>query len=824
LKPRLTYTASLLILGLLGVLPCFAEEEAVKLAAHTDWVPDPPEVNVCRGHYALPHFPAQPSLEIEMHADESFFVLGSGESELKGRVLIEEPGRRLFADKVIVLRDAEGNAVQASAIGGILIETPEYRIWGDQATVFLSNNDTTLWNAEYRWYARQGRGEAKEAHTADNEPLVLYKASFTTCAPDDNLWMLKSEKVVLNKETGRGSSWNTRLLMKDIPVLYVPYLNFPIDNRRQTGFLTPEFRTSTINGASIRTPYYLNLAPNYDATLYPYYMDDRGLQIGGEYRFLLDQFNGHLYGEYLNEDRAFAHFRERKLASTRAPDPSDPRRSNLENDSADRWMANLLINGSHGPHWKTYFEFLEVSDDEYLIDFGNNTFGDDERQLRRRAELMYSGSEVAGTVYVQDYQTLQPFEANLVNPPYRMLPSAQAFYTPYTPDYPFVFSAGGQFTAFRHSFDALLGETPTFGNRYHLAPTLSFPMRRPYGFINPSVTLMETYYDLSLSNSQKALEFPNTDNRAIPITSLDAGLTFERVTTVFNHSYVQTLEPRLFYLYTPYVNQNKIPNFDTAYFEFTTSQLFRINRFSGFDRIADANQVSLALTSRYYDESLGDQRFNATVGQIYYFDNQRVMLCNTDLDPNCYQFENPTARIHTSPVVADTLYRFDPRWYFTADARFDTSDSKADLFSGRLHYQTQPRDIIHLGLRYEESGNELGYLYLGEHSKDLLQSDLGLAWGVTPELTVLGRWYYDIRNRFNVDAFGGLEYENCCYAIRLGARRYLMINSGDASTRQFDTEIFFQWIFKGLGGVGRSPVDYFTTSLPGYQDRFEVEI
>jgi LPS-assembly protein len=553
-------------------------------------------------------------------------------------------------------------------------------------------------------------------------------------------------------------------------------------------------------------------------------MGDRGLQMGAEYRFLMSQFTGQFYGEYLNDDRAFAHFRHHKLDSTYVPDPNDPRRANLQGDSTDRWLGSFAINGNHGPYWKTHVEFIEVSDDEYLIDFGNNTFGDDERQLRRRASLMFTGNEIAGSVFVQDYQTLQPFESNLVNDPYRILPSAQLFYSPYTPTYPFVFSTGTQFVAFLHSTDLLVGETPTYGDRYHVSPTLSFPARPSYGFVNPSITLMETFYDLSLSKSQQDLEFNNSVNRAIPMTSLDAGLIYERNLSVFSRPYLQTLEPRLYYLYVPNINQADIPAFDTSYYVFTTSQLFRNNRFSGIDRIGDANQMSLALTTRFYDEELGDQRFNATIGQIYYFRNRDVMLCNTNIDPECYKFENPTAEAKTSPIVGDILYRFDPDWYFTADARFDTSSSQDDLFSGRLHYQSRPRDIIHVGLRYEESGDPLGEEFVGDNVQDLLQSDIALAWGLGQQVTLLGRWYYDLLNNFTVDTFGGLEYENCCYAIRFGARRYLMINTGQASDRQFDTEFFFQWIFKGLGGVGRSPVDYFTTNLPGYQDRFEVEM
>lgn len=823
MKQRYSRTIPLII-GLLASLAGKSYAESVPQPVTDDWVIDPPGVNVCRGHYELPVFPQTPSLTLDITADDSFFLLGSGESELSGRVLFQEPNRRLFADKVTLLRNEEGEAIKALALGSVLVETPQYRLWGDNAQILFANNDTTIWNAEYRWYERHGRGTASQANTADGQPLVMQNATYTTCAPNDNLWELKAKKVVLDQETGRGSGWHTRLYMKDTPLLYLPYLNFPIDNRRQSGFLSPEFNTSTINGFSVRTPYYFNLAPNYDATLYPYYMEDRGLQMGGEYRFLLSEFSGRAYAEYLYDDRSFADFRDRKLASSTNPDPNDPRRANLEDDSDNRWLTNFVGKGKYGHHWSTYFEYLKVSDDEYLIDFGSNTFSDDERQLRSRAEAMYVNDSISGSIYVQDYQTLQPFDGNLVNEPYTILPSAQVFYSPHLGSSPLAFNASAQATVFRHSFDALADETPTYGNRYHVAPTLSVPLRKSYGFIIPSVTLMETLYDLSLSPTDESLDYPNTDNRTIPIANLDLGLFFDKDTSFFGRSYVQTFEPRLFYLYVPDVNQNGIPTFDTAYYEFTTSQLFRINRFSSIDRIGDANQLSLALTTRYYDKVLGDQRFNATLGQIYYFSNRNVMLCNTELDPDCAMAENPSAQAKTSPLTGDLLYRFDQRWFFTGDARFDTYNSENDLFSGRFHYQQQARDIVHFGLRYEQSGNMLSDEFIGEDSDDLLQTDLGLTWGLGQQITLLGRWYYDIRNSFTVDAFGGLEYENCCYAVRLGARRYLMINTGEASAREFDTEFFFQWIFKGLGGVGRSPVDYFTTYLPGYRDRFEVQM
>lgn len=809
--------------GLAGFSSSWAENQSVKKHISIDWVSDPPNVNVCDGHYVLPKFTDTGNPNLVIHANESLF-LKAGESELTGDVKMEEPDRRFFADKVTLLRNEAGEAVSADAQGGILLEEPDFRVWGSKADIKFENNATTVWDAEYRWYARQARGNASEAYTSDNEPLFLYDASYTTCPPDSNLWLLKSSKVVLNQETGRGSSWHTKMYMKDVPVMYVPYFNFPIDDRRQTGFLNPEFRSSTRNGPSLRTPYYLNLAPNYDATLYPYYMADRGLQMGGEFRFLTQQFYSTLYGEYLPHDRAFIHYRDRKLASTQHPDPNDPRRKNLEDSSSDRWLVDYNLKGRHGKHWRTKLEYKEVSDDEYLIDFGSNTFGDNERQLRRRAEARYANEELTGLMYVQDYQTLQPFESNLVNPPYQILPHGQLHYTPYMPEYPFVFSAKAQATNFDHDRDSLIGETPTYGQRYHVAPSFSFPRRTNYGFVIPTFRLWQTNYNLKLSPTDEALGNPSSISRTVPITSVDMGLFFERYTTWLNKSYLQTLEPRAFYLYVPYRNQNDIPDFDTSRYEFTADQLYRINRFSSIDRIGDANQVSLSLTTRYYDEASGAQKFKATVGQIVYFRNRDVTLCNNEVDPLCIENEDRTSTSKTSPIVADMLYRFNPNWYLSADLRQDLNNSETDLYTARFHYQPSNRRIIHVGLRYEESGNELDEDDVGSTTEDLIQSDIAVTWGISQRLSLLGRWYYDLRNDFTVDAFGGLEYESCCYAVRLGARRYLTINSGSAADREFDTEYFVQWIFKGLGSVGRSPVDYFTTTLPGYQDRFEVEI
>jgi LPS-assembly protein len=815
----------------LSSVPAFAQEDE-EIApdqimlddrqVFVDWVPLPPGQGVCNGYYAEPKFSAEQQAESVITADQGGLLLNPGPSELTGHVELVEPDRRLFADKVTVIRNEAGEYESVTAVGGVILEEPGFRVYSDKASVIFNNNETTLWNAQYRYYARHARGKASRAETAKDSPVLLYDATFTTCAPDDNLWNIKANKVKLDSATGRGEAINSFLYLWDAPVLYVPYLNFPIDDRRQSGFLTPEYRTSNQNGLSIKVPYYFNLAPNYDATMTSNWMSDRGFMWGGEGRYMDPFHYTTLYGEYINHDRKFVAFRERHLASSEVPDPEDPRRKNLEDEGPNRWLVNGTWNGHYGAHWSTALEYNAVSDDEYLIDFGPNDFSEDERLLRQRAQVDYIDDDWTTQIFVQEYQTIQPFEASLVSPPYRIMPNLGAVYTPYIPDSPVRFTGVGQVTVFQHEYDPLLGETPTYGSRYHVEPTLAFPQRAMYGFLTPSTTLYETQYDLTLSKADMLIDDPTSPQSTIPAASVDMGLIFERNLTWFKTNYQQTLEPRLFYVYIPYFDQNDLPNFDTARYEFLTAQLFRQNRFSGIDRIGDANQVSLALTSRFYDELMGAERFKTTIGQIYYFENRRVMLCNTDLDPACYKAEDPIADTNSSPIVADLLYKFNPQWYLMADGRVNTHDSKNDLASLRLHYQPSLRTIMHVGFRYEESGNLVSDTELGDSLADLVQSDIGFSIAVTERVNVLGRWYYDIKNTFTMDSFGGLEYENCCWAVRTGARRYLQLNTGEISDGTFNTEFFLQWVFKGLGSVGRSPVEYFTTNIPGYQDRFEV--
>ncbi len=766
-----------------------------------------------------PDFPVDETL---INANE-VFLPATGVSILTGDVEVNEINRRLFAEKVYIYRDDAGDVSSLNIPGTVLIEEPDARIHGENASIILDGQETTLNEVNYRYYAQHARGTAQKVEYAQDEPILLYHANYTTCSPDSRVWQLEGERVSLNQETGRGEAYHTVLKIQDLPVFYSPYLNFPIDDRRQSGFLMPEFGSQTGNGFIMATPYYFNLAPNYDATFYPRYLSERGLQLGGDVRYLDEYHQTQLYGTYLNHDRGFAAFQAEQLSSPSFSNPEDPRQSGVNDASVDRWDLAFSHIGQYDTHWSTHLDYNRASDDNYFNDLATDLYNRDQRELLQRAQVNYSDLNYSATAMVQNYQILQPFDNDLYTVPYQILPHLELDLMPETEFWNSYGAMNAQFTYFDHVFDPLLNERPTIGARSHLDPIIQMPLRRTYGYLLPAAEFRYTQYDLSLSPSDAALDADSQINRALPTFYVDGGLMFDRSTHFMDKAYTQTLEPRLFYLYTPYTNQDEIPLFDTNLYDFNTDQLFRTNRFNGLDRIADANQLSAAISTRFYEEETGIERFEATLGQILYFEDRDVNLCDIELEPYCASFENFGNDSLTSPLVGTLLYRFTRDWYTTMDGRYDPTPAETDRYHLLFHYEPPSELILHFGFIYDESGNNIGPPVgpePGTEDAKLLQTDTGVIWPINPNWSVLGRWYYDIQNQFTVEAFGGLEYESCCWGVRAGARRYLL-GSNEVVDRQYDSQLFLQFILKGLAGIGSSPVALLVDDIPGYNDRFE---
>ncbi|HLF66804.1 MAG TPA: LPS assembly protein LptD, partial [Gammaproteobacteria bacterium] len=488
-------------------------------------------------------------------------------------VQVNEKKRRLFAEQIYIYRDAQGEISSLEIPGSVLIEQPGARISGQNASIILDGQDTTLSDVHYRYYAQHARGSAEQVDYAQDEPILLYHANYTTCSPDSRVWQLQGDTVRLDQAAGRGEIYNTVLKIQDVPVFYSPYLNFPLDDRRQSGFLTPQFGSQTGNGFILTTPYYFNLAPNYDATFYPRYLSERGLQLGGEARYLDEYHQTELYGTYLNHDRGFAAFQAQQLSDPSFADPNDPRQLGVDDASDNRWDVAFTHIGQYDNHWSTYLDYNRASDDNYFNDLGTEIFTRDYRQLLQRAQVDYSELNYSATALVQNYQILQPFDNDLYNVPYQILPHLEADLMPETQFWHSYGAMNAQFTYFDHTFDPMIGEKPTIGARTHINPIIQMPLRRTYGYLLPAAEFRYTQYDLSLSPSNAAQDADSQINRSLPTVYVDGGLMFDRATHFMDKAYTQTLEPRLYYLYTPFTNQDEIPLFDTDLYDFNTDQL-----------------------------------------------------------------------------------------------------------------------------------------------------------------------------------------------------------------------------------------------------------
>ena len=476
----------------------------------------------------------------------------------------------------------------------------------------------------------QARGSAKTALVEGKEVSHYEGITYTTCRPGNDDWRLEASKLTVDRRTGVGTVRHGTLRFGNLPVAYLPYGSFPIDGRRKSGFLVPSLGTSDGTGIEIETPYYFNLAPNYDATLTPRLLSKRGLMPGGQFRYLTETHRGELLAEILPNDRDSS--------------PSDP---------DTRGAVSYQHQGRLAPRLNTDINLNYVSDDNYLEDFGNNLDIASTRQLERRGDLRYRGEDWSLLGRLQYYQTV---DRNIANEdrPYSRLPQFLFLLDKPNQHFGLTYHLDTEYDYFDHS-----DSNQVVGHRFALEPGISLPLRRSYGHLIPKLFAQYRYYDLNNSEEGQG----DSPSLTIPTFSLDSGLVFERQTDWFRNDSTQTLEPRLFYLLTPYKNQDDLPVFDTSLVGFNFNSLFRENRFTGRDRIGDANQLTAALTSRTLSESTGTELLRASLGQIYYFRDRDVQLP-----------DEPVASDNSSILAAETAARISADWSTRANLFWNPHD------------------------------------------------------------------------------------------------------------------------------------------------------
>lgn len=776
------------------------------------WQADP-ALPLCYGSYTPLSVPllAEPD-EVRIMAEEVSFYR-EGQSFLKGNVEVHEGQRVVSAQTAYVYRDPKTSQVnRIELLDGVRYVEPDRLMIARKAVINPQDKSGKVEDVLYRFKTGQrgailpAWGRASLIQRFANKDYLLNQATYSHCAPQDNAWEIRADEIKLDDARKRGVARNAVLRVRDIPVLYTPYISFPTSTERKSGFLMPMTGYSNVGGYDLALPYYLNLAPNYDATLIPHVYSRRGVMMGGQFRFLTQNSTGVFEGNFLPQDRAFKHFIQDNVG----------RFPSLRNESLNRWSVGVHGITAFSPNLSSTINFQQVSDDYFLQDFSTNLAVLTERQLIRQADLVYFSDHWKLKAMAQSYQTLNPVNQTPVERVYERLPQlvARGLYTdlPFNADFQLL----GQYDQFNWP-DRQVSKPQ--GPRLHFNPILSFPRLQSWGYLTPSLQLVENYYDVDFNR-----QFPGRSfNRTIPRLSVDSGLFFERNMNFLGQSYTQTLEPRLFYLYVPFRNQTQIPVYDSAYMIFNSDQLFRTNRFSGYDRIGDANQMSYALTSRWLSEATGGERASFSIGQIHYFSERRVQLCQS-LSGQC--IENPEAMGFLSPVsdfsplAARASYHFSPSWVLTGDYVWDPATRATNNGHLNFHYQPAYNHVLNFAYSYLVNGDVTLAANNVVQNRTLHQATFAYAWPFNDHWSSLGAYSYNLSKRYGMMTFLGLQYDSCCWAVRLlGGRTFKNLNTN--LRPEYNNNVYLQILLKGLGSVANSdPYSTIHTYIPGYNDQF----
>jgi len=634
--------------------------------------------------------------------------------------------------------------------GSVRFEDPRTQILSDSAEFAYDSGRILFRGAEFSLIDNNSRGAASELLINQAGELKLDDVSYTTCPPESPDWVLFADDIDLDTASGIGTARKIKLRFKNVPILYAPYISFPIGDARKSGVLTPEIGSTGRSGNEIRVPFYWNTAPNYDATITPRLLTDRGLQLQTEFRYLTEASEGIAIGQYLPDD-------------------------SLVDDA--RSLLSLRHRTWFKSGWRNLIDFREVSDRQYFEDLGGSLSAATTTHLNRSVVFDYHTTSLSLFGRAQDYQTLD--EAILpVDEPYRRLP--QLVVNGDWPDRLGSLSFG--VNAEVVNFDRDVGIT---GWRANVAPRLSLPLEIPGFYVKPAVEWDYTRYELD-NTAPDAVTDPS---RSLPIASLDTGVTFERefmegATT----RRVQTIEPRLLYVYIPFRDQGDLPVFDTITPDLNLVQLFRKNRFLGVDRVGDTEQISAGITSRLLDLSTGRELLTATIGQTYYFDDRRVTLPGQTPDA----FER-------SDYIAELRFLLYENLNFDIGHQWGPGETGTTRSEARLQYRPANDRILNLAYRFRRDSLE--------------QGDLSWAWPITRQWNFVGRYNYSFRDREALEEFYGLEYESCCWGIRLVSRRFISTRDG---TR--DSSIGLQLVLKGMTAVGTAADKLLERGILGYSD------
>ncbi len=669
-----------------------------------------------------------------------------------GNVQLFESGRRLDAE--FLEYDRASGRVRTDGDtrlfdGDLLLHTEggQYRL--DAHTGEFRSINFLVRSIPARGSAASGIQHAPSRHDFED-------AQYTTCPIGNDSWWLRTSDLELDHDSGVGVARNATIRFKGVPIAYTPYINFPLDDRRKTGFLLPSAGSGGRTGLDLATPWYWNIAPNYDATFTPRVMADRGFKLGTEFRYLQPRHEGAIDVRYLPNDRATGD--DRQFA---------------------QWQHRTRITSS----LDLRVDAADVSDREYFTDFGSSDrFEGATPFLRRRADLTWDQPAYRLRTRIEDFQIVDP-DLSAAGEPYQRLPQITLEAGEYL-GRGLSWDLATELVRFERKEDA--SERP-LGTRMDLNPEVRWRHDSGGFFFEPSAGVRHTRYELDRRGQDTG---PDSISRTVPHASIDTGLVFER--PFANNRRLQTLEPRVFYGYVPFRDQDAIPIFDTGEADFSFDNLFSLDRFVGADRVGDTHQITTALTTRTLDQQTGRERLSLSAGQIHYLEDREVRR-RPGQDPLTES---------RSELALEGRFRIGEAWDGRGSILYDQDAGETTLTALAVGYSPSERARINLGYRQREAG-----------ARSIDQTDISALWPVSERIDAIGRWNYSFEQERDLELLAGLQYRSCCYGVRVVARRAL------AFDETYDNSVLFQLTLDGLARFDSGVDSLLREGIAGYDAR-----
>lgn len=814
-SPRLLTLA--LCLGL-AHLACAATPEAEAPACPVGVLTCPPktqhdEFAMCKRNALLDFYvPGLPTtgdrskVSSELSADK-FSSTDSTHYRAQGNVQVQRLDQLLRTDTL----DYNTETTAYSATGNVRMQDRSIMASADHAHGTGTPSSTYLDNVHYQLLQQRGNGTAATANMTDADHGTLTQGTYSTCDPDDRRWYLRARAMELDQTVNLGYAHDVTVYYGDVPFLWLPYLRFPLSKQRESGFLFPGIGYSDQRGVVLGAPFYLNLAPNYDATIEPMYSSKRGAMLAGQFRYLDANDKAQFDFTYVPHDK--------QVNAEIARISADVARGQSKvvspvNIPHQRYSVQLHDASTLSDNWNARININRVSDQQYFQDYGDNLTTSATALLGSSAYLNGRGTWWSASVGADSAQLTQ-LTLSQAAEPYQRLPRG-TFQGEHSLLGGLDWGVNAEYVNFRKGpYDVLTSAPDTFrsvnainGQRVDVYPYLAYPIETAGYFIRPELGVRYTSYDLRDRDGYAATHpgasafVHSSPTRTMPIFNLDAGMIFERPAMYFGHAFTQTIEPRVYYLRVPYRDQSDLPLFDTQLPTFDFPSLFRRNSFVGADRQSNANNLTLALTSRLIDSDSGDELLRASIGRIHYFDTQRVQLPG-----------HPEVDFSGSDYVAELNLRLNDRWQLRWDQQYNPNsrivDPRTQLLIDNLHHTDL--SSISVEHRFGRAG-AVNFSY--RFRRGLLeQVDTTALLPLNARWSLVGRYYYSLMDNRLLEAFGGVEYDSCCVSLRVLARRYI----SSLGQVKASNGLYFEIEFKGLGSTGGRTENFLRRAILGYQ-------